>query len=980
MLSIGSMKSGQGFYYAHLAREDYYLDGGEPPGHWYGAALNHFRLDGDVMSRSPQSTRVEAEQLHQLMQGYGPLGPLVQNAGETAKDGKRGRKAGYDLTFSPDKSVSVLWAYSSKEQRARIEACVMDAAKAALDVCEGEAGWVRAGAQGAEHLQADLLFALFPHSTSRAQDAQLHVHALCMNVGFTDDGKSRALYEREIYRHKMMLGAVFKTELTKLLHDRLGVGIEVDDETGRYRIRGVPKELCEAHSSRRRQIEDELAKLGYSTAKAADLANARTRPDKGHLPRPELDRKWMSVIDDLEMTLDGFHEAVDRGRGRVQQPGSLREKAQAQAERLAKERATFRKQDLYVAVQRGCADGVTTHRDIMQAVEAELGSRRVAVVGRGMRHPLYTTAEQLRNERGILNTAWEMVQQPGHAVDATHVERIKAEEVFGTLNSSERVAAFEYLTRERGDLKVLSGVAGSAKTSLLKAAREAYEAQGYNVVGMAVAARAARKLSEQTGIESQTVRLRLIQFDEAARRRLAENLTLKPIRDRLSAKQLKDNLTLKPLRDQVSPQRLLDNAMLKPLFAALSPRQLRDNLLLKGPRENLSWDEVRKNFTVAGVADHVSLDAVFAGKRSLFNRRLSRQPRPRNLPDVKLDDKTVLVVDEASMLGLQDATDILRHARSAGAQVVMVAGHGQLPAIKDVSPVKAVQRHIGGGFELRTVLRQKKPWMRDAVQSFADGDVKTGLSLLLSNGALHLESRGSVGAKAHLLQTWAKDQRPVDERAIFVSTNEERLDFNQRVQSLRQSGSELGDRSVQLGSGERAHVGDRVTFLKNARPLGIDNGMLGTVVKIHRDGPLTFNADGEPVPGRRKGELTIETETGSHVRLNLDEYDDLTLAYAFTTHKGQGDTLLSTYVYTTPGDTHREMAYVQASRHADSIQVFAPGHSLRDEDLDELRRAMERETTHQLAVEREAQLIEDEQKRLREQQQKREAAGLELEL
>jgi len=36
MLSIGAMKSGQQGYYLTLAREDYYLNGGEPPGVWHG--------------------------------------------------------------------------------------------------------------------------------------------------------------------------------------------------------------------------------------------------------------------------------------------------------------------------------------------------------------------------------------------------------------------------------------------------------------------------------------------------------------------------------------------------------------------------------------------------------------------------------------------------------------------------------------------------------------------------------------------------------------------------------------------------------------------------------------------------------------------------------------------------------------------------------------------------------------------------------
>ena len=48
MLSIGVMASGQGAYYIGLAREDYYIDGGEPPGIWHGKGAEALGLSGQV--------------------------------------------------------------------------------------------------------------------------------------------------------------------------------------------------------------------------------------------------------------------------------------------------------------------------------------------------------------------------------------------------------------------------------------------------------------------------------------------------------------------------------------------------------------------------------------------------------------------------------------------------------------------------------------------------------------------------------------------------------------------------------------------------------------------------------------------------------------------------------------------------------------------------------------------------------------------
>ena len=75
MMSIEAMSgAGQGSYYIDLAREDYYLEGGEPPGRWFGKGANALELSGSV----------EKEEFRQVLQGYSPDGKneLVQNAGK----------------------------------------------------------------------------------------------------------------------------------------------------------------------------------------------------------------------------------------------------------------------------------------------------------------------------------------------------------------------------------------------------------------------------------------------------------------------------------------------------------------------------------------------------------------------------------------------------------------------------------------------------------------------------------------------------------------------------------------------------------------------------------------------------------------------------------------------------------------------------------------------------------------------------------
>ncbi len=158
---------------------DYYEAKGEAPGRWVGSGL--VGVDGieygDV---------VTAEQMSHL---FGDGCHPVTGTALGRRFGK-GSVAGFDLTFSPAKSVSTLWAIAPPEVASRIQQAHDAAVQDALAFLEAHAVFTREGAGGARQVETrGLIAAAFTHRDSRAGDPDLHTHVAVANKVQTRGGE-----------------------------------------------------------------------------------------------------------------------------------------------------------------------------------------------------------------------------------------------------------------------------------------------------------------------------------------------------------------------------------------------------------------------------------------------------------------------------------------------------------------------------------------------------------------------------------------------------------------------------------------------------------------------------------------------------------------------------------------------------------------------------------------------------------------------
>lgn len=489
MLSISPpiAGTGQGEYYLNLAREDYYTNGGERPGRWWGKSASALDLNGEV----------NAARLKNLMYGFAPDGkrPLVQNAG--ALD----RQSAWDLTFSAPKSVSVLWSQSDKKVRSIIEEAHRKAVTGALSYLEENATYTRRGKGGAYHEKASLIAAMFEHSTSRALEPQLHTHALVLNVCVRKDGSTGTVESRPLYTNKMTAGALYRAELAKELKRHLR--LELRRKNNWFEIKGISDEILEHFSTRRKQIEEELERLGLTGAKASSIATLSTRTAKQEVSREVLFTKWQKEAKEL-----GYISPAIKPSSEIEQEIPVEDLTDLALSRATENNSHFSSAQF---IRLLAEESQITGRgidEVLSAAENVLNGSDVVPLQDTAHDRLYSTQEMIELEKKLLQLAAERQKEPFYTPD------FRSDGPFANGLTEEQRIALEHIVSHAGRVKVISGIAGSGKSYLLNAAHSIWSSGDFSVAGAALSGKAAQELEEATKIPSDTLHSCLLKLEK----------------------------------------------------------------------------------------------------------------------------------------------------------------------------------------------------------------------------------------------------------------------------------------------------------------------------------------------------------------------------------------------------------------------------------------------------------------------------------
>jgi Ti-type conjugative transfer relaxase TraA len=199
----------------------------------------------------------------------------------------------------------------------------------------------------------------------------------------------------------------------------------------------------------------------------------------------------------LEADRTELHREIARGNGEriIANPALA-------LDAITHQQSTFTRRDMARFASRH-SDGVDQFNAAMGAMRDAPDLVELGKDGRG--EDRFTTREMIETEQRLHRAADLMAEKERHEVsDRDREAALARAEARGLVFSGEQAEALAHITDGR-DLRVVVGYAGTGKSAMLAAAREAWEAAGYEVRGAALSGIAVENLESGSGIASRTI-------------------------------------------------------------------------------------------------------------------------------------------------------------------------------------------------------------------------------------------------------------------------------------------------------------------------------------------------------------------------------------------------------------------------------------------------------------------------------------------
>jgi conjugative relaxase-like TrwC/TraI family protein len=281
--------------------------------------------------------------------------------------------------------------------------------------------------------------------------------------------------------------------------------------------------------------------------------------------------------------------------------------------------------------------------------------------------------------------------------------------------------------------------------------------------------------------------------------------------------------------------------------------------------------------------------------------------------DLSLSKRSVLLVDEAGMVGTEHLTRVIGHAEEAGAKLVLVGDPEQLGSIEAGGLFSAIAER-SEPIHLHEVIRHNHELDREAAKLIRDGAGREALYLYRSEERITVAGTAEERRVA-MVEDWWRSYSQGDDALMVAKRNVEVERLNATARELVKAEGRLGAEEIEVG-GVPFAAGDQVITRVNDRAGGIYNRERWEVAQVDPE----------------RGRIVLEgIDQARRVEVGRDYLDRTTLggeapalqhAYAVTTYCAQGTTVDTAYVVVDPSMDKQE-SYVATSRTREQTYLYA---------------------------------------------------------
>lgn len=774
-------------------------------------------------------------------------------------------RIGWDLTFSPPKSLSIAMHYGDDYYRIVRESHTI-AVKKALDYIERNLIYTRTQDDKVKYLErtGQMLAVIFEHFTSRESDPQYHSHVVIPKQTIDHKGNKKSIESFMLFKNKKLVDGIYMNELAFQLKAR---GLPFNSTNHRrswFEVDGISREVIEQYSKRRADILDWFKEKNINSSgvsfEASQNANLSTRSRK-----PDIDlESWRAEIsEEIRNHPDINLSLIKPYNHNEHTQQSMIEQALYDLENST---AAFTKEEFLLSCFSNSSTGSITLEDA-ESYFRESPEIRFAGVLNGESY--YTTPRSIRIENDIYtNMSLFKNNFPG----INNIDELLDNTI---LNKGQSDAV--KLISSRETLSIIIGDAGTGKTFMLGNANQIFEQKGYKMQALAPTRVAVNEL-EDAGITSTTISSFLIKEQIESKTWSSDKNPLDPGTFDLSRIKKDDKLVL--VLDEAGMVRNIEMAKLMQVARM-------------------------KNCKIVLVGDDKQLSPVGAGKafRDLLDDakikrvRISENLRQKEVYHVFGEIPKEVITDIKKMCDNQNA---------------VFRPHTEPFVPKNIIDGKRFQEQVYN-INGKKIVYYKDSTLRDAVNAAAQENVHGALKIL--------ENHIKVVEKEKLIESISKeyvDEHYFKKSAVIAFKNDDRTLINEQIRAfLKEKGHIENGVNITVKNSKNEQMEkefsthDRIIFLRNGNIEGsrVANGEEGIITRID--------------------DKSIEVRINKRsLKFDHNQYRYFDHSYARTVYKVQGATLKSALLYL-PSDSvkNRNSIYVMLSRAKEEISIYTESKS-----------------------------------------------------